>query len=158
MVQRFFKFGLRHDESRIGHGYRMGCGGALDGDLLIGHGEIALGHLAGVGVFADCSVLAQDGEWTRGMQFLDLAPCDGHFAGHIALENDGVAFGALKLADQFFTINEDQNIRLLRRARAGAWAYSNALPQTIPQAMADTAKSVARNMISPDFSITPESP
>lgn len=109
----FFKVGRREHEARIGHGNGARRGGrGFEGDLLIRHGNVALRHLADIHMSDELGILANDGERMRCAQLLNLAPGDGNFPGHVALENDGIALGALKLADELLAIGEYQNVRL----------------------------------------------
>ncbi len=55
-------------------------------------------------------VLAQDGEVASGAQFLDLGERDGDFAGHVALEDDGVAGAAEEGAGELVAVGEDDDV------------------------------------------------
>ena len=119
-VHSRFKLGLSHYEARICHrNCARRASRGFDRDLLICHRQLALQHLTDVRVPVDLRVLGDDGKRVRCPQFLDLAPGDSKFPGHVTLKNDGIAFGSLELANELFAIGEYQDVGLRLGRRAG---------------------------------------
>jgi len=85
---------------------------------LLGRGfQTALGQLGCIRFAAQLDVLADHRVRAGGAQFFHLAPGDGHFAQHVALEPHVAAVGVQKVPDQFLVVVQDQHVgrRLGRR-------------------------------------------